>query len=116
MKDLATQKILIQTVNDREQYAAISQLNKGCGVSVYTDGGNNPSYYYVGKWGDGKIPVVIIQTQMGSNGFLCWNKKALEVLSNFEYIFAVGVCEGIKGKVNLGDVRMETMAPPTCVA
>ena len=40
MKDLATQKILIQTVNDREQYAAISQLNKGCGVSVYTDGGN----------------------------------------------------------------------------
>ena len=107
MKDLATQKILIQTVNDREQYAAISQLNKGCGISVYTDGGNNPSYYYVGKWGDGKIPVVIIQTQMGSNGphgSFAETRKALEVLPNLEYIFAIGVCGGIKGKVNLGDV------------
>ena len=82
-------------------------MNKGCGVSVYTDGGNNPSYYYVGKWGDGKIPVVIIQTQMGSNGphgSFAETKKALEVLPNLEYIFAVGVCGGIKGKVNLGDV------------
>ena len=65
------------------------------------------SYYYVGKWGDKGIPVVIVQTKMGSDGpHGSYNetKKALSCLPNLKYIFAVGVCGGVKGKVKLGDV------------
>ena len=65
------------------------------------------SYYYVGKWGDKGIPVVIIQTTMGSDGLHgSYNetRKALNYLPNLKYIFAVGVCGGAKGKVKLGDV------------
>ena len=65
------------------------------------------SCYYVGKWGDAEIPVAIIQTNMGSSGvFGSWyeTKKALKNLPNLKYIFAVGVCGGVKGRVKLGDV------------
>ena len=74
---------------------------------MYTDDSYNPSYYYVGKWGEKKIPVVIVQTHMGgdgAHGSLAETKKALHVLPNLKYIFAVGVCAGIKSKVKLGDV------------
>ena len=107
IQDLETQIILIQTVNPRELQAAMSKLNKDCGVLEYKDDSHNPSRYYVGKWGDEKIPVVIIQTCMGgdgAHGSLAETKKALQVLPNLKYIFAVGVCAGIKGKVKLGDV------------
>ena len=65
------------------------------------------SYYYVGKWGDKGIPVVIVQTTMGCNGpngSYNETKKALSCLPNLKYIFAVGVCGGVKDKVKLGDV------------
>ena len=65
------------------------------------------SYYYIGKWGDKGIPVAIVQTAMGSDGpYGSYNetKKALSYLPNLKYIFAVGVCGGVKDKVKLGDV------------
>ena len=65
------------------------------------------TYYYVGKWGDKGIPVMIIQTAMGGDGVHgSYNetRKALNYLPNLKYIFAVGVCGGAKGKVKLGDV------------
>ena len=85
----------------------MSQLNKDCGVLMYTDDSYNPSYYYVGKWGEKKIPVVIVQTHMGgdgAHGSFAETIKALHVLPNLMYIFAVGICTGIKSKVKLGDV------------
>ena len=63
------------------------------------------SYYYVGEWGT--IPVVIVQTGMSSNGVNCsWyeTKKALHFMRHLKYVFSVGVCGGVKGKVNLCDV------------
>ena len=101
--------VLIQTVNDNEFYAVMVQLKEECGVTEYAvkDPNNPTSYYYVGKWGDGKIPVAIVQTNMGSNkihGSYNETKKALCWLPNLKYIFAVGVCGGVKGKVELGTV------------
>ena len=57
---------------------------------------------YVGVWET--VPVVIIQTGMGSNGVhSCWyeTKKALYFMPQLEYIFSVCVCGGVAGKVNL---------------
>lgn len=110
LKDLETMEILIQTVSDTEFYAAMLQIKKRCGVSRYTVKHHDylhQSFYYVGKWGDTEIPVVIVQTQIGSGGrYGSYNEtvRALNCLPNLKYIFAVGVCGGIKGKVNLGDV------------
>ena len=87
------------------------QLKEDSTVSQYIV--NDPlcdsvSFYYVGKWGDdGEIPVAIIQTGMGSNGvFGSWyeTKKAFKNLPHLKYIFAVGVCGGVKRRVKLGDV------------
>ena len=105
-------QILIQTVNNFEFYAAMVQCNKVCGVSRYNvNDPSNPndktSYYFVGKWGEKKVPVAIVQTEMGGDGtFGSYNAtlKALKCLPNLKYIFAVGVCGGFKGKVNLGEV------------
>ena len=103
-------KVLLQTVNANEFYAVMLQLNKDSGVSKYTVKNHNhpeESYYYVGKWGNKEIPVAIIQTEMGSDdahGSYNETKKALECLPNLKYIFSVGVCGGIKGKVELGEV------------
>ena len=105
-------EVFIQTVNTNEFYAAMLQLKKGCGVSEYTvkdhgDTDDQNSYYYVGKWSDKEIPVVIIQTNMGGDGIhgsFNETKKALKWLPHLRYIFAVGVCGGFKGKVKLGDV------------
>ena len=88
------------------------QCNKVCGVSRYNvKDPSNPndkiSYYFVGKWGEKKIPVAIVQTEMGGDGaFGSYNEtlKALKCLPNLKYVFAVGVCGGIKDRVNLGEV------------
>lgn len=105
-------EVFIETVNPNEFFAAMLQMKKDCGISMYavkdhSDSEDQISYYYVGKWSDKEIPVVIIQTNMGSEGIHgCFNetKKALKWLPHLKYIFAVGVCGGIKGKVKLGDV------------
>ena len=99
-------EILIQTVNEREFYAVMIKLKD---VSMYTvkTAGYSESYYYVGKWGDKGTPVVIVQTTMGSdgpNGSYNETRKALSCLPNLKYIFSVGVCGGVMGKVKLGDV------------
>ena len=74
---------------------------------VTTTGYPDESCYYVGRWGDKEIPVAIVQTTMGGDGVHgSYNetRKALSFLPNLKYIFAVGVCGGVKGKVKLGDV------------
>ena len=97
-------------MNDREFYAAMMKMEKECTISKYTIKSTedpNPFYYYVGKWGKKNIPVVIVQTEMGSNGIHgSYNetKMALSHLPNLKYIFAVGVCGGIIGEVELGEV------------
>ena len=66
---------------------------------------DSTSYYYVGKWGE--IPVAVIQTGMGGNGaYGSWyeTKKVLKNLPHLKYIFAVGICGGVRGKVEMGDV------------
>ena len=105
-------QVLIQTVNPKEFYAVMIQLNKKDGVSEYTVNDPNKEeklrYYFVGKLSKSSIPVAIVQTQMGSDGeYGCRNetKVALHWLPNLRYIFAVGVCEGIKNEeLKLGDV------------
>lgn len=100
-------KVLIQTVNSNEFFAAMLQLKEHI-VTKYI--GYDPvcqsySYYHAGKWGD--VPVVIIQTGMSSNGVnSSWyeTKKALYFIPHLKYIFSVGVCGGVPGKVNLGTV------------
>ena len=101
-------QVLIQTVNPKEFNAVMIQLNKKDGVSEYRV--NNPNEkekfrsYFVGKLSKSSIPVAIVQTEMGSNGeYGSRNetKVALHWLPNLQYIFAVGVCGGIKGKENL---------------
>ena len=87
------------------------RMNQGCEISNYTvtkssvcPGG---SHYFAGKWGKQKIPVVIVQTTMGSDGnHGSYNetKKALSCLPNLKFIFAVGACGGFTGKVKLGEV------------
>ena len=111
LTDLEANEILIQTVNEREFYAAMVKMEKECAISKYTiKSAEYPGmsfYYYVGKWGVKKIPVVIVQTGMGSNnthGSYNETKMALSSLPNLKYIFAVGVCGGFVGKVKLGEV------------
>ena len=111
LTDLETKKILIQTVNEREFYAAMMKMEKECGISkctIKSEEYPDNSYYYVGKWGvKKKIPVVIVQTGMGSDGIHgSYNetKKALSCLPYLKYIFAVGVCGGNQAKVKLGEV------------
>ena len=100
-------KVLIQTVNDNEFYAVMLELKnrKATRYIGYEIVCHSYSYYYVGEWG--KVPVVIIQTGMSNNGVNCsWyeTKKALHFLPHLEYIFSVGVCGGVKGKVKLCNV------------
>ena len=100
-------KVLIQTVNRTEFYAAMMQLKdyRYKNYIVRDETCRSFSYYYVGEWG--KIPVVIIQTDMGDHGVHgAWyeTKKALCFMPQLEYIFSVGVCGGVAGKVELGDV------------
>ena len=109
MESLKSQQlhVLIQTVNNNEYCAVMLQLKEGCEVVQYTEGGSNSSSYLVGKWGEAEIAVVIIQTHSGKDGprgSYNETKKALEWLPHLKYIFAVGVCGGVKGKVDLGDV------------
>ena len=111
LTDLESYKILIQTVNAREFQAAMLRMNIECDILCYCVEKTNvcpgKSYYYVGNWGEKKIPVVIVQTTMGSNGdhgSYYETKKALSCLPNLKFIFAVGVCGGFKGKVKLGQV------------
>ena len=102
--------VLIQTVNKHEFYAAMLELKEDSEVKQYAI--DDPlcdakSYYYVGRWGDREIPVAIIQTGMGGNDvYGSWyeTKKALYNLPHLKYIFAVGVCGGIRGKVKMGEV------------
>ena len=103
--------VLIQTVNNNEFYAVMMQLKEGSTVSRYLVDDplcDSVSTYYVGKWGDdAEIPVAIIQTNMGSSGvYGSWyeTKKALKNLPHLKYIFAVGICGGVKGRVKLGEV------------
>ena len=109
LKEMQLQ-VLIQTVNPKEFYAVMTLLNKKDGVSKYTVNHPNSkgksSLYFVGKWSN-NIPVVIVQTDMGSGGVHGSQNEtivAFHWLPNLRYIFTVGVCGGIKGKVNLGDV------------
>ena len=102
--------VLIQTVNDNEFRAAMLQLKEGSTVSMYAIDDalcDSQSYYFVGKWGDGEIPVAIIQTNMGTSGvYGSWyeTKKALKNLPQLKYIFAVGICGGVKERVEMGEV------------
>ena len=115
MEDLKQQQlhVLIQTVNDNEYCAVMLQLQKDCKVVRYTEEDPNSSTsYLVGKWGEAGIPVVIIQTHSGKDGprgSYNKTKKALEWLPHLKYIFAVGVCGGVKGKVDLGTVVVSTV-------
>ena len=108
LDDLKSQQlqVLVQTVNANEFRACMLQMKKDCGVSVYNveDPKGDTSYYYVGKWSDREIPVVIIQTDMGSDGIHgSYNetKKALRWLPNLQYIFSAGVCGGIKSNSSM---------------
>ena len=88
------------------------QLKEGCEVIQYTEEGLDGSSYLVGEWGGAGIPVVIIQTHQGKDGprgSYEKTKKALQRFPCLEYIFAVGVCGGVKGAVNLGDVVVSTV-------
>ena len=84
------------------------ELKEGSTVTEYVIDDplcGSDSYYFVGKWGE--IRVAIIQTDMGSNGLYgSWyeTKKALYNLPNLKYIFAVGVCGGVRGRVKMGEV------------
>ena len=98
-------------MNKKEFYAAMVRMNQGCEISKYTVIKSSvcpgESYYFAGKWGKKKIPVVIVQTAMGSDGnhgSYYETKKALSFLPNLKFIFAVGVCGGFIGKVKLGEV------------
>ena len=111
LTDLESYEILIQTVNAREFQAAMLRMNMECDILHYCVEKSSvcpgESYYYVGNWGEKKIPVVIVQTTMGSNGdhgSYYETKKALSCLPNLKFIFAVGVCGGFIGKVKLGQV------------
>lgn len=80
-------KVLIQTVNSNEFYAAMMQLedHKATMYIGYDERFHSYSYYYVGVWDT--IPVVIIQTGMGSNGVhSCWyeTKKVLYFMPQLE--------------------------------
>ena len=110
LADLHPNEILIQTANLKEFYAAMVRINEECCISKYTVTESNvcpgESYYYVGNWGKKNIPVVIVKTEMGSDGYNgSYNetKKALSCLPNLKFIFAVGVCGGLKD-VKLGEV------------
>ena len=102
--------VLMETVNKNEFYAVMMELKEGGAVTEYVIDDplcGSKSYYFVGRWGNGEIPVAIIQTDMGSNGLYgSWyeTKKALYNLPHLKYIFAVGVCGGIRGKVKMGEV------------
>ena len=110
--DLKKEKlcVLIQTVNKNEFFAVMLQLKEGSEIFEYTVKDplcDSQSYYFVGKWGDGEIPVAIIQTNMGSNGLYgSWyeTKKAFYNLPHLKYIFAVGICGGVRGKVEMCEV------------
>ena len=110
LADLKANEILIQTVNPKEFYAAMVGINEECCISKYAVTESNvcpgESYYFVGKWGKKEIPVVIVQTEMssdGNHGSYNETKKALSCLPNLKFIFAVGVCGGLKD-VKLGEV------------
>ena len=112
IEDLKRQKlhVLIQTVNNNEYCAVMLQLKEGSKAVQY-ECSDGPSYL-VGKWGKAGIPVVIIQTHSGKDGprgSYNETKKALELLPHLKYIFAVGVCGGVKCKVDLGDVVVSTV-------
>ena len=101
--------VLIQTVNNNEYYAVMLQLKEGSEVVCYTDG---DSSYVVGEWGESGIPVIIIQTIPGSDrpyGSREETRKALGWFPNLKYVFTVGVCGGVKNKVDLGDVVVSTV-------
>ena len=107
IKDLEQQPhVLIQTVNNNEYSAVMLQLKEGSEAVRYTE--DSDSNYLIGNWGEGGIPVVIIKTSPGSDGprgSYEATKKALEWFPDLKYIFAVGVCGGVKERdVNLGDV------------
>ena len=111
LTDLESYEILIQTVNAREFQAAMLRMNMECDILCYCVEKSSvcpgKSYYYVGNWGKKKIPVIIVQTTMGSDddhGSYYETKKALSCLPNLKFIFAVGVCGGFIGKVKLGQV------------
>ena len=87
------------------------RMNQGCEISKYTVIKSSmcpgESYYFAGKWGKKKIPVVIVQTTVGSDGnhgSFNETKKALSCLPNLKFIFSVGVCGGFIDKVKLGEV------------
>ena len=111
INDLKEQpKVLIQTVNDIEYYAVMLQLKEGSKAVRYIKE-DSDSYYLVGEWGESGIPVVIIKTSQGHDGPRGSNEETREALKWFpdlKYIFAVGVCGGVEGKVNLGDVVVST--------
>ena len=114
IEDLKTQQlhVLIQTVNTIEYFAVMLQLKEDCEVVRYREEGHDDSSYLVGKWGEAGIPVVIIQTHPGKDGHrgsFKQTKKSLEWLPHLKYIFAVGVCGGVKGKVDLGHVVVSTI-------
>ena len=102
--------VLIQTVNKHEFRAVMLELKEGSEVKQYAIDDplcDSQSYYYIGRWGNREIPVAIIQTGMGSNDvYGSWyeTKKALKNLPHLRYIFAVGVCGGVKHKVKMGEV------------
>ena len=106
--------VLIQTVNKHEFRAVMMEMKKDSVVTKFSVDDSlcdTKSYYYVGKWGDSGIPVAIIQTSMGTSGvFGSWyeTKKALKNLKHLKYIFCVGICGGVKGRVKLGDVVVST--------
>ena len=113
IKDLKQQpRVLIQTVNDNEYFAVMLQLKEGSEAMRYTEE-DSDSNYLIGEWGEGGIPVVIIKTSPGSNGRRGSHeatRKALKWFPDLKYIFAVGVCGGVKSnRVHLGDVVVSTV-------
>ena len=102
-------EVLIQTVNSKEFYAVMTRLNNKEPVQRYrVNDPYNPEKvreYFVGKCSEKNIPVVVVQTNMGGDeqyGSYNETKVALSHLPNLKYIFAVGVCGGVKAKTHLG--------------
>ena len=61
-------RVLIQTVNNNEFFAAMLQLQGGAVKYIVNDSMCDcDSFYFVGKYG--KVRVAIVQTSMGTSSF-----------------------------------------------
>ena len=95
-------RLLLMVVNSSEFYAAMNYFSKNKARKLDSVSGN---IYYVGEWGENKIPAALIQQSKpgisGPDGSQQLTIASINLFKKLEVIIALGVC-GTMGR--LGDV------------